>query len=188
MERNHESRVTMLDPNIRPGFIQDPARHRARISRMAGMADIVKLSDEDLAWFSPDRSPDEAAPRWLDNRPEARHRDAGKDGAVAYSRSGKVSVPSQRVTVVDTVGAGDTFNAGVLAVLAERGCLEKEAVASLDASTIEAALTFGASVAAVTVSRAVPIRPGVRNCLTGFRPSGVRPRRTRDWHRAEGHD
>lgn len=154
MARNHERRVTMLDPNIRPGFIGDPVRHRARISRMAGMADIVKLSDEDLAWFSPDRSADEAAPRWLDIGPKLVIVTRGRDGAVAYSRRGKISVPSRRVTVVDTVGAGDTFNAGVLAVLAERGCLEKDAVASLDAATIEAALTFGAQVAAVTVSRA----------------------------------
>ncbi|REA89318.1 carbohydrate kinase, partial [Staphylococcus pseudintermedius] len=51
MAREAASRVTMLDPNIRPGFITDPARYRDRIGRMLGMADIIKISDEDLHWL-----------------------------------------------------------------------------------------------------------------------------------------
>jgi len=66
----------------------------------------------------------------------------------------EVVVPAQQVEVEDTVGAGDTFNAGVLAQLSAESCREKAAIRSLDAATVHAALSHGARVAAVTVSRA----------------------------------
>lgn len=154
MAREHQRRVMMLDPNIRAGFIPDPAAHRARLLRMMAMADIVKLSDEDLAWFRETGSHDEIAARWLAMGPKLVIVTRGSHGAVAWSRRGRIAVPAPQVTVVDTVGAGDTFNAGVLAFLSSAGLLCKEAVAALDERAIAEALAFAARIAAVTVSRA----------------------------------
>ncbi len=154
MAREHERRVIMLDPNIRPGFIPDRNRHAERIRRMVAMADIVKLSDEDLAWFGETGSQDDIAHAWLDRGPKLVVITQGAKGAIAYSRTQRVAIEPQKVTVVDTVGAGDTFNAGILASLHEQGLLTKPAVASLSEDAIRQALTLGAKAAAITVSRA----------------------------------
>jgi fructokinase len=154
MAREHKRRVTMLDPNIRPGFIPDPAAHRARMMRMVAMADIVKLSDEDLTWFGEEGSVEEIARRWLCLGPKLILLTRGGDGATGYTLRHTVHVPTRRVEVVDTVGAGDTFNAGVLAALNEAGLLTKAAVSDLSAGQVEAALSLGVRAAAVTVSRA----------------------------------
>lgn len=154
MRREHSTRVTMLDPNIRPNFIPDPAAHRARMMRMVAMADIVKLSDEDLAWFGESGDAGEIAQRWLGLGPKLILVTRGGDGATGYSTTATVKVPARRVEVVDTVGAGDTFNAGVLAALNERGLLTKDAIAQIGEDDIRAALDLGVRAAAVTVSRA----------------------------------
>nr|WP_295468911.1 carbohydrate kinase [Mesorhizobium sp.] len=154
MRREHATRVTMLDPNIRPNFIPDPAAHRARMMRMVTMADIVKLSDEDLGWFGEIGDVGDIARHWLGLGPKLILVTRGGEGATGYSATATVRVPARRVEVVDTVGAGDTFNAGVLAALHERGLLTKAAVAKLDEDDIRSALGLGVRAAAVTVSRA----------------------------------
>lgn len=154
MAREHGRRVTMLDPNIRPGFIPDRARHADRIRRMVGMADIVKLSDEDLGWFEEDGTREDIIARWLDKGPKLIVVTCGGDGATAYTKNHSVSVEPAKVEVVDTVGAGDTFNAGILASLNEQDLLTKPALADLSEEAIRTALTLGARAAAVTVSRA----------------------------------
>ena len=154
MAREHATRVISLDPNIRPGFIKDKAAHAARLNRMAAMADIIKFSDEDLEWFGLSGGHDELAGHWLDLGAKLVVITRGAEGATGYTRRFKVSVPSERVTVVDTVGAGDTFDAGILASLKMQGLLTKEKVASIDEKAVEAALALGAKAAAVTVSRA----------------------------------
>ena len=154
MAREHSTRVTMLDPNIRPDFIPNTERHRARMMRMVAMADIVKLSDEDLAWFGEEGSPQEVARRWLGKGPKLVLLTRGAHGASGHTRDHAVHIASKRVQVVDTVGAGDTFNAGVLASLRDNGLLTKGAIDSLSREQIAAALDLGVSAAAVTVSRA----------------------------------
>lgn len=154
MQREHGRRVVMLDPNIRPGFIADRNAHLARMHRMIAMADIVKLSDDDLGWFDEAGDAAQIAARWLERGARLVIVTGGSKGATAYSRAGPVTVESLRVDVVDTVGAGDTFNAGVLASLHDQGLLSKEAVDGLSREAIHAALTLGARAAAVTVARA----------------------------------
>lgn len=154
MRRERRRRVTMLDPNIRAAFVTDREKHLARMRRMIAMADIVKLSDEDVTWFGEKGSHGEIAARWLDCGPKLVVVTAGARGATAYARCGTVAVPAPNVAVVDTVGAGDTFNAGLLAWLHRAGRLDKEAVAALTPAEIEAALTLATQAAAVTVSRA----------------------------------
>ena len=145
-------RLIMLDPNIRPGFITDEARYRARLTRMMAGADIVKLSDEDLAWLIPGNT-DDAARRLLATGPALVLVTRGAEGAVAWRAQGRVQVDAPRVEVADTVGAGDTFNAGFLAGLDDLGVSSRDALQALSAAQLETALTLAARVAAVTVSR-----------------------------------
>ncbi|TGP22685.1 MULTISPECIES: carbohydrate kinase [unclassified Mesorhizobium] len=154
MRREHNSRVMMLDPNIRPNFIPDKAKHLRRIREMMAMADIVKLSDEDLNWFDEAGSHEDIVRNWLDRGPKLIVVTHGSEGAVGYSKEHKVTVVPQKVKVVDTVGAGDTFNAGILAALHEQGLLTKAAIGGLPEDAIRKALELGAKAAAVTVSRA----------------------------------
>lgn len=154
MRREYQERVISLDPNIRPGFIKDRQAHLGRISRMAALSDIIKFSDEDLEWFGISGNHDELAAYWLGRGAKFVVVTKGAEGATGYTNSVKVSVPSERVKVVDTVGAGDTFDAGILAALKHGDLLTKARVATLDEKVVRDALSLGAKAAAVTVSRA----------------------------------
>lgn len=147
-------KVTMIDPNVRPSFIKDAAAYRARITTMIAQSDIVKLSDEDLDWFIPDGDTVSKAQQILEHGVKLLCITEGAKGVTAYTPTRHLFVPADKATVVDTVGAGDTFNAGLLASLHQSGALTKKALATLDDDTIKAALTLGAKAAAITVSRA----------------------------------
>ena len=146
--------VVMMDPNVRPSFIKDADLYRARIRRMMDQCDIVKLSDEDLAWFMPDDSTKDAAHRLVEGGVKLLCITQGATGVTAYTPNHTIFVSAEKATVVDTVGAGDTFNAGVLASLHHADALHKDTIANLDEPTIRNVLAFGAKVAAITVSRA----------------------------------
>lgn len=146
--------AVMIDPNIRPSFIRDEARYRARIDRMIAQSDIVKLSDEDLHWLKGAGDLATLARDVLAMGPKIVCITEGSEGVTAYTADHTVTVPAERVEVVDTVGAGDTFNAGFLASLDSAGLLSKSALATLDAAPLREALSLGARAAAVTVSRA----------------------------------
>jgi fructokinase len=149
-------RAVMLDPNIRPNFIQDVDRYRRRLESMFANVDIVKVSDDDLNWIFPDpTSLKEKVETLFQKGPSVVVLTRGSLGATGYlSHGGEVHVPAATVEIVDTVGAGDTFNAGFLAKLSELGELRKCSLRNLSEANLETALTHGARVAAVTVTRA----------------------------------
>ncbi|MEZ5754039.1 MAG: carbohydrate kinase [Paracoccaceae bacterium] len=152
--REAATRVTMIDPNIRPGFIAGKeAEYRARIERMIARADIVKLSDEDLHWLMGAGDISTLARQLLEKGPKLVFITEGAAGARAITATQNRFVAATRVTVADTVGAGDTFNAGALTALHEAGALTKSALEHLSDATLDAALTLGTKSAAVTVSR-----------------------------------
>ncbi|MEI4486929.1 carbohydrate kinase [Frigidibacter sp. MR17.14] len=151
--REAAARVVMVDPNIRPGFITDVAGYRARVGRMMAAADIVKLSDEDLRWLEGEGTIADLAKGLLARGPKAVFVTEGAAGAHGFTATAEVFVPGRKVTVADTVGAGDTFNAGVLAALSQAGLLTKAGVAALDAPALQAAISLGNRAASVTVSR-----------------------------------
>ena len=151
--QHHDRLPVMIDPNIRPFFITDPDSYRARLDRMLPMADIVKLSADDLGWLYPGMSPEDAALKVLATGPKMVLQTGGEAGAKAIWDGPTVSAPAVRTTVSDTIGAGDTFNAGVLASFDRQGVLTKSGLASVTADQIHTALTLGAKAAAVTVSR-----------------------------------
>ena len=141
----------MIDPNIRPAFIADPAAYRARLDRLFGLAAIVKLSADDAGWLWPGASPDEAARRLLARGVRLVLITAGAAGAVGHTPTLRRTAPSRPVPVADSIGAGDSFNAGILDALDRAGALPR--LAYLDAATLDAALAHATRVASVTVSR-----------------------------------
>ncbi|MGB7319263.1 MAG: carbohydrate kinase [Planktotalea sp.] len=147
--------VTMLDPNIRPSFIRDETAFRARLTRMIGASDILKLSDEDLEWLEGEGSIADLAKGLLSKGVKLVLITQGGDGATAYHADYAVHVPTIPVDLSnsDTIGAGDTFNAGILASLHENNLLSKGTIAGLSKADAEAALIYGMKAARVTVSR-----------------------------------
>jgi len=155
MAREGATRAVMMDPNIRPVFIKDVNRYRERLARMLALTDIVKVSDEDLNWIFAGPAPLEQKLEQLRAMgPKLVVLTRGSEGATAYLPDAKpVSVAALTVKAVDTVGAGDTFNAGVLASLSEQGLLTKDGIATLTPEQVRQALELSAKAAAVTVSR-----------------------------------
>ena len=124
---------TSLDPNVRASLIADPDSYRARITRLLGHASIVKLSDEDLEWLYPGLSQDEAI-TVLQGHTKAGivALTKGPNGAEAWADGQHVSLANPAFSgLVDTIGAGDTFMASLLAGLAEQGRLAQTALVAL---------------------------------------------------------
>ena len=156
LERQGGLRAVMIDPNIRPLFITDAEGYRRRMAAMIRQADIVKVSDEDLNWLNPaPLTQAEKISAMLDTGPSVVIVTQGAEGAIATLADGtSIAVPAAKTNVVDTIGAGDTFNAGFLAKLSELDLLTPEALGTLDLDALRDAMTYGARVAAITVSRA----------------------------------
>ncbi|HGG65116.1 MAG TPA: carbohydrate kinase, partial [Rhodobacteraceae bacterium] len=133
-------RITMLDPNIRPDFITNEAPYRARLDRMMAQADIVKLSDEDLHWLFGEGDLQQMAQDVIAKGATIVFVTEGAKGAWAYTKTHHVFVPAKAVKVVDTIGAGDTFNAGVLASMSEQELLEKSALQAIGKPALTAVL------------------------------------------------
>ncbi|MDO5658401.1 MAG: carbohydrate kinase [Paracoccus sp. (in: a-proteobacteria)] len=146
--------TVMIDPNIRPAFINHEAETRARIGRLLRLASIVKLSDDDRAWLFPGQDADELAAQMDDSGVRLLLLTGGAQGATAICGAHRHHHPAPEVELADTIGAGDTFNAGLLAALAAQGALSPDRLAALDETGLQAALDLASRAAAVTVSRA----------------------------------
>lgn len=109
-----EHSTITYDPNARPSLMGAPADARAKVEAIIALSDVVKVSDEDIAWLTGESVEDVAA-AWLDLGPELVVVTRGREGATAFVRFGRrLDVPAQRVEVVDTVGAGDSFMGGLI--------------------------------------------------------------------------
>lgn len=155
LAREKRGRVVMLDPNIRENFIPDQERYRTRLEQVLAKTDIVKVSDEDLDWLIPQpKAHAEKAALLMKRGPKLVVMTCGSAGAVGFLADGaEVRVAAEQVDVVDTVGAGDTFNAGLLCKLSELGCLNAQTLHKLNPEHLEQALAYAAKVAAISVSR-----------------------------------
>ncbi|MFF8345220.1 carbohydrate kinase [Cellulosimicrobium funkei] len=145
------------DPNARPALMGDPVDARARIEALVALADVVKVSDEDLAWLAPGTDPVDVARAWLALGPALVVVTFGGEGAVAVTATGEQRVTAPRVSVVDTVGAGDSFMGALVDGLWEADLLgadRRDALRAIDPETLVDLLGRCATVAAVTVSRA----------------------------------
>lgn len=162
------------DPNIRPALMGPAGALRERVERLVAGSDVVKASDQDTAFLAPGRTPLEVATHWLRLGPALVVVTLGGAGAVAVTRGGEVHVPAAPVTVADTVGAGDSFTAGLLDGLWHEGLLGGAARPRLHAvavDVVERVVRRATMAAAVTVSRA-GANPPTRNELDAVsRPS-----------------
>ena len=157
VEKASGSVVVTYDPNARPTLMGDPATTRERMERIVALADVVKVSDEDLAWLAPGEDPVDVAAAWQARGPAIVVVTRGGEGAVAVTPSGRVEVQAPRIQVVDTVGAGDSFMSALIDFLDGAGLLAPGArtgIAAMPAEQVDAMLRHAVRVAAVTCSRA----------------------------------
>lgn len=146
----------------------DPDLTRERIQRLVERSDIIKASAEDLHWIDPTQPPEQTARAWLACGPAIVALTLGDQGAVAFCAAGPASVPAQPVRVVDTVGAGDAFMAGLLDTLWEQGLLgadRRTELRKIGVSALTSALEVAALTSALTVARAgadLPYRADLR--------------------------
>lgn len=150
--------MIVLDPNVRPQAIGAEAAYRQRAERLISSSDVVKVSEEDLAWLDPDRSPQAAARAVLGRGPAAVLLTRGADGALVITPGGETPVATVPAQVVDTIGAGDAFGGGFLAWWISRGLGRAEL--TQDELVVQAA-QFAAVVAARTVAQAGAVPPRV---------------------------
>lgn len=117
--------VTSVDPNVRVSLIEDSVSYRARLLRLFSSATVIKLSDEDLAWIFPDQAHDAALLSLFQSTSASLVAlTKGADGAECWTPTIHASVQNPKVeTLVDTIGAGDTFMATLLIGIAKKACL-----------------------------------------------------------------
>lgn len=155
--KHAESTIT-YDPNLRPALMGSPEEVKPLVEALIDTSDVVKVSDEDLAWLAPGADPLDVAREWLARGPALVIVTFGGSGATAVTRAGEtVQVAAPKVTVADTVGAGDSFMGGLIDGLWAEGLLgapQRQALTSVPAETVRSVLERCVRIAAITVARA----------------------------------
>ncbi|MGV0837331.1 carbohydrate kinase family protein [Mycolicibacterium thermoresistibile] len=157
LDTYHVSATTTFDPNVRPALITDDTGARGRIDRLVERCDVVKASEEDLQWLEPDRSVEQVAQSWLRTGPSIVAVTMGSRGAFAVCAAGQVRVPARPVDVVDTVGAGDAFMAGLIDALWSLdllGASRRRQLAAISVEALQQVVETAALSSALTVTRA----------------------------------
>ena len=131
VRREHGRRALSFDPNVRPMMVTDKTAYVAEMEQLAELSTIVKVSSADLEWLYPGRSALDSAAEWLAKGAGIVVMTRGKDGAILLGPSYRVEAPEYRVKVKDTIGAGDTFHAALLARLHQLGCLSARTASEL---------------------------------------------------------
>ena len=167
-EREAGRRLVTYDPNVRLNVEPDVALWRDNAARFAAAADLVKVSAEDLGLLWPGRGVEDAVAAWRAAGARLVVVTDGGAGAAAWGAFGTARTPGRKVQVADTVGAGDSFMAALIAGLDRRGARDRAALDALDAGAVSALLEEAAAAAAITVSRAganPPTRDELRAAL-----------------------
>jgi fructokinase len=138
----------IYDPNIRSSVISDRSRYQEVVKNWVALSNVVKASEDDLAWLYPDTDPLEIAHIWISQGVQIVVITKGENGIVGVTENQEVSIPGVKVKVIDTVGAGDTVGAVLVEALVEFG-LEK-----LTSELLSHTLNRAALAAAITCSRA----------------------------------
>ncbi|MDX6630266.1 MAG: fructokinase [Gaiellales bacterium] len=154
LEREAERRLIVIDPNVRPAVFGDREIYRRRFERIARFAHVVKLSDADAAWLYPGEDPEAVLDTLLGLGARLAVLTLGAEGALAKTPAGRAEVASPTVDVVDTVGAGDAFGAGLLRWLWTSDRLDADAVGQIDGEALADGLGFAAAMGALQCARA----------------------------------
>jgi fructokinase len=167
---NHNVTV-VFDPNCRPALTPDLEGYKRKLRNWLRLAHVVKVSDQDLGWLEPDKALDDVAADWIAQGPSVVIITRGEHGSSLY-RAGheRLQVPTPKVSVIDTVGAGDTYTAGLMVSLLEHGHERAEQLATHSDQTWLEVMTFAAQAAAINCTRA-GANPPTRAEVSGFHAS-----------------
>ncbi len=150
MLRESTKRFISLDPNIRPDFIPDALAFQKRFDKWLDHVDLLKLSNADLEWLYPNSNIDDAVSYILSKKVQAVFLTMGEKGAWAYTKNHQIFAETPVITVRDTVGAGDSFHAGLLHKLATMDRLKFGQLKEIKVPELQASLHFAMKVAALT--------------------------------------
>ena len=166
LRRESDRRLVMIDPNVRPDVIDDRDAYRARFENWLSSTHLVKLSARDAEWLYPELEPSACADLVLSRGVRLAVVTLGAGGAIGFTGAGSARVEAFDVDVVDTVGAGDAFGAGLLRRLWESERLDPDTVGSMDGSELAGVLRFASAVAALQCSRAGAVPPTLAEVQT----------------------
>jgi fructokinase len=151
--REFGRRLISLDPNPRPSLLGDADVYRARFERWLARAHIVKLSDEDLTFLAPDHAPADVAESWLERGPLLVIVTRGPQGAIWRAHGGGGSLPAPEIELADTVGAGDSFTAALLAALVQQHLDAPLLLRAAPAEQLERCVAHAVRCASLTCTR-----------------------------------
>jgi fructokinase len=137
----------VFDPNIRPSVMGDHDLYEAAVEKWAALSSVIKVSDDDMAWLYPGQKYEDVAQRWLNDGAALVVVTRGSNGIIGFTADGAVEVDGAKITVADTVGAGDTVGAIIVEAMIEKGIL------ALTGDVLKAVLHRAAVAAGITCSR-----------------------------------
>jgi fructokinase len=144
---------------VRPGIFGKSAEYRPRFERLARVADLVKLSEDDAAWIYPGLSVEAVLELILGFGPGVVAVTRGENGAVAGSAEACVQIPAIPVVVADTVGAGDSFGAALVVALVDNGAFGPQATCAPDEAVLARAVSYAVAASAITCTRTGAVPP-----------------------------
>jgi fructokinase len=137
----------VFDPNIRPSVMGDHDLYEASVEKWAALSSVIKVSDDDMAWLYPGQKYEDVAQRWINDGAALVVVTRGSQGIIGITAEGSVEVDGAKITVADTVGAGDTVGAIIVEAMIEKGIL------ALTGDVLKATLHRAAVAAGITCSR-----------------------------------
>jgi fructokinase len=137
----------VFDPNIRPSVMGDRDLYEAAVEKWAALSSVIKVSDDDMAWLYPGQKYEDVAKRWINDGAALVVVTRGSEGIIGFTADGSVEVDGAKITVADTVGAGDTVGAIIVEAMIEKGIL------ALTGDILKATLHRAAVAAGITCSR-----------------------------------
>ncbi|MCX6444803.1 MAG: carbohydrate kinase [Actinobacteria bacterium] len=137
----------VFDPNIRPSVMGDHDLYEAAVEKWAALSSVIKVSDDDMEWLYPGQNYADVAKRWINDGAALVVVTRGLHGIIGFTADGAVEVDGAKITVADTVGAGDTVGAIIVEAMVEKGIL------ALTGDELKATLHRAAVAAGITCSR-----------------------------------